>query len=61
VKDLPLSIADDPDSFADRVSDCIVSGPLSSQAAAACREHLKIHFDWEKNLSLLDQIMERFV
>ena len=58
MKELPLTIASDPDSFAKRVIEYMSDAPISQETVNACRQHLRNHYDWETNLTALDKIIE---
>ncbi len=53
---LPLSIADEPGSFSDRVVASLET-PLTSDQVGTCRRSLAQNYDWDTNLSLLDSLI----
>lgn len=61
VKELPLSVANDPVSFANCVLDYISCAPLPRETADISRSYLRIHYDWETNLLSLDNIINNLL
>ncbi len=57
IKDLPLAIAEDSESFAKKVIGYMKQASLSNEAVDACRRSLKAHFDWTTNLDALDELI----
>ena len=56
---LPITVASSPDEFARAALECLGKAPLPSAAVQACRKHLRLYYDWETNLSALDEVVER--
>jgi glycosyltransferase involved in cell wall biosynthesis len=61
VKDLPLAVASDADSFAEAVIRAIDSYPPSPEAVHACRNHLDTNYNWTTNLATLETLVEQAI
>jgi len=49
----PLTIANSPMAFATAVADYLDQPPMSDRNVEVCRQYLKEHYDWTKNLAAL--------
>jgi len=54
---LPVAIAEDAATFADRVIE-FMRRPATASQIAACRHNLKQDYDWDTNLSTFDTLLE---
>jgi glycosyltransferase involved in cell wall biosynthesis len=57
---MPLAIAENPEKFAE----CVIrflQQPEPTEQAEACRAYLKQYFDWDTNLSVLDELLNQAV
>jgi sugar transferase (PEP-CTERM/EpsH1 system associated) len=57
-KELPIAVAADPAEFAHKTVQYIAEYPLSPETIDVCRRHLKIQYDWDANLTILDQLIK---
>ena len=58
VKELPLAVAAEPGEFARRVIEYMKQAPLPEASVDACRRHLRGRYDWETNLSAMDEMLD---
>jgi sugar transferase (PEP-CTERM/EpsH1 system associated) len=56
VTDLPLIVASDAETFADRVCDCLQLPPLGGADIEKCRKALRMSYDWTTNLAVLEDL-----
>jgi sugar transferase (PEP-CTERM/EpsH1 system associated) len=57
IEDLPLLVANDAQSFAECVCDCLRQPPLTIQQVERCRKLLREHYDWDSNLNTLETLL----
>jgi sugar transferase (PEP-CTERM/EpsH1 system associated) len=60
-KGLPIAVAANPEEFAHKVTQYIRNAPLSPGEIDTCRQHLKMQYDWDTNLAVLDQLINGLV
>jgi sugar transferase (PEP-CTERM/EpsH1 system associated) len=56
-EDLPLAIARDAAAFVESVCQFLRQPPLTPERIRTCREQLRRHHDWSKNLSLFEDMI----
>jgi sugar transferase (PEP-CTERM/EpsH1 system associated) len=57
LQDLPLAIARDTAGFVESVCQFLTQPPLTPERIRTCREQLRRHHDWARNLSLFEEVM----
>lgn len=57
IEGIPVAAADDPDAFAEKVV-YFLDNPLTAEQIRGCRDHLRLHYSWETNLSVFDRIFD---
>jgi sugar transferase (PEP-CTERM/EpsH1 system associated) len=61
LKDVPLSVAHDSQSFVQFVEAYLGSPPLTAEQTRCCRQQLQTHCDWSTNMQELEKTMESLV
>jgi sugar transferase (PEP-CTERM/EpsH1 system associated) len=57
LQDVPLAIARDAAGFVESVCQFLTQPPLTPERIKTCREQLRRHHDWSKNLSLFEDVI----
>ena len=58
---LPIWIADDEHEFAERTAERLSEPPLSAERIEHCRETLRQHYDWNRNLARFESLFQSLV